>query len=86
MSQYLPVSTQQAGRDLSRALWVVASPPAARAPGTITTHYCAVVEDVNGRWYLDLPDHLPLSISPLVTEAQLAAVVNHIEIQEDRLP
>lgn len=86
MSQYLPVSSQQAGLDLSRALWDLASPPATHAPGTITTHYCAVVDDVNGQWYLDIPDHRPLPVSPLVTEAELAAVVTHIEQQEDRLP
>lgn len=86
MSQYLPVSSQQAGLDLSRALWDLASPTASRPAGTITTHYCAVVEDVNSQWYLDIPDHLPLLVNPLVTEAQLTAVVDHIEIQEDRLP
>lgn len=86
MSQYLPVSTQQAGLDLSEALWTLARPVEIRQPGEITRFYCGAVEDVNGQWYLDLPDHLPLSISPRVTEAQLSAVVSHIETQEDRLP
>lgn len=86
MTQYLPVSSETAGRDMSRALWDLASPPATRAPGTVTTHYCGVVEDVNGQWYLDIPAHLPLPVSPLVTDAELAAVVTHIEQQEDRLP
>ena len=86
MPQYLPVSSYQAGRDLSAALWNIASPPASRPPGTVTTHYCGVVEDVAGQWYLDIPDNMPLPVSPLVTEAELAALVLHIEQQEDRLP
>lgn len=86
MSQYLPVSSEQAGLDMSEALWNLASPPALRAPGTVTRYYCAVVEDVAGQWYLDIPDNMPLPVSPLVTEAELAAVVDHISIQEDRLP
>lgn len=86
MPQYLPVSSEQAGMDLSAALWDLASPPATRSAGATTIYYCGVVEDANGQWYLEIPDHLPLIISPLVTEAQLAAVVNHIEQQEDRLP
>lgn len=71
---------------MSAALWDLASPPASRSEGSTTIYYCGVIEDVNGQWYLDLPDHLPLIVSPLVTEAELASVVTHIEQQEDLLP
>lgn len=87
MSQYLPVSTEQAGRDLSEALWAVASPVETReARGATTTHYCAVVEDTSGQWWLDIPPDMPLPVSPDVTQAQLDAVVALIQVQEDRIP
>lgn len=86
MPQYLPVSSYQAGRDLSEALWNIASPLATRPVGTVTTHYCGVVEDANGQWWLEIPADSDLPINPLVTQAQLDAVVAHIDKQEDLQP
>lgn len=86
MMQYLPVSSQQAGLDLSAALWYLASPPHLRPPGTGTTRYCGVEEDANGQWWLEIPADTDLPISPLVTQAQIDAVVAHIDKQEDLQP
>lgn len=86
MIQYLPVSNEQLGRDLSKTLWDLASPPDRRAAGTVTAYYCTVVEDVAGQWYLAIPENMPLPVSPHVTQQQLDAIVTQIEQQEDMLP
>lgn len=82
MSQFLPVSSQQAGLDLSRALYDLAHPPAARLPSDVTTHFCGVVEDASGQWWLEIPNGEDLPVSPLVDDATLDAVVAQIEQQE----
>lgn len=86
MMQYLPVSSEAAARNLSAALWDLASPPNLRQPDNTTIYFCGWEQDVNNQWYLQLLSDYTLLIHPGITQAMLDAVVTQIEQQEDALP
>jgi len=86
MIQYLPVSSEAAARNLSAALWDLASPPNIRQADCTTIYFCGWVQDASNQWYLQIPSAYQLPIHPDITQAMIDGIVTQIEQHEDALP
>lgn len=80
MITYYPVTDENAGLNLSAALWDLVRPPQDRHPDETTVRLYAVAEDTAGNWWLEVPDdHAVMQLSTSLTQQQIDAAVDEIE-------